>query len=326
MRLFRRLTLLCFNALVCASAAAADYPSAPIRLIIGFPPGGGSDTAARIVSEKLALELGQPVVVDNRPGATGNIAVQAVARAAPDGYTMLFGTSEMVINTLTRKKDSVQIDLLKEFIPISEVGNVSFALVVPPNSPVTSVQGLVALASANPGKLNYASFGVAGTNHLMTEMFLYDLGIKATHVPYKGSALAATALMAGEVDFSFDTVGVVLPMIKAGKINALATPSPQRLRDLPNLPTLAEAGIKINRMSVVPAWMGMFAPAGTPAPIVQRFHQALVKVLRMPDIVARLTDRGVRVVGSTPEEFRRKVASELDELPRAVKEAGVSLE
>jgi len=323
MKLPRRLALLlCASALLPALAAAADYPTGPVRLVVAFPPGGGTDGSARIVAEKLALELGQPVVVDNRAGAGGTIGAQFVARAAPDGQTLFFGTgAELIVNPVTRR--TAPYDVLKDFVPITEVGSVMFTLVVPAASPVNSVQALVALGQAQPGKLNFSSFGVGSTNHLMGELFSSTTGIKATHVPYQGSGLAMTALLSSQVDFAFETGAVVLPQIKAGKLKALATPSPSRAKEMPDVPTLQEAGYKD---MVADGWMGVLAPAGTPAAIVQRLHQALVKVLRMPEVSAKFAERGTTVVASTPEEYRRKLAADLEKWRRVARESGVSVE
>jgi tripartite-type tricarboxylate transporter receptor subunit TctC len=260
-------------------------------------------------------------VVDNRAGAGGTIGALSVARAAPDGYTLLFGTgAELLINPITRK--TVPYDVLKDFVPIVEAGSVSFVLVVPAASPVDSVQSLVSRALAQPGRLQFSSFGIGSTNQLVGALFLSSSGIKAVHIPYKGSQPALMALMGGEVDFGFETTAVALPQIKAGKLRALATPSPQRLRDLPNVPTLQELG---HKELVAEGWMGVFAPAGTPTTIVRSLYQSLVKVLRSSDVSEKLTDRGVKVIAGNPEDYRRKLASERDKWQRVIKDAGVSL-
>jgi tripartite-type tricarboxylate transporter receptor subunit TctC len=322
MSLLKRLILLCAAACAPVLAAADNYPSAPVRLVVAFPPGGGTDGAARIVAEKLGPELGQSIVVENRAGAGGTIGAQSVARARPDGYTLLFGTgAELLINPVTRK--TAPYDLLKDFVPVAEVGGVTFVLVVPASSPANTVQDLVARARAQPGKLNFSSFGIGSTNHLVGELFLSATGSKATHVPFQGSQQAMTALLAAQVDFSFETAAVALPQVKAGKLRAIATPSPQRLKDLPEVPTLQEAGYKD---LVAEGWMGVFAPAGTPAPIIQKLNQALVKVIRQPDVEARLTARGVLVSASEAEAYRRKLVGEFDKWRRIAAQANVSLD
>lgn len=322
MGISKQLVCLFALALVQLAACAADYPIAPVRLIVAFPPGGGTDGAARIVAEKLGTELGQSVVVENRAGAGGTIGAQSVARAAPDGYTLFFGTgAELIINPITRK--TAPYDVLRDFMPITEVGGVKFALVVPSSSPATNVSSLLALANAKPGQLNFSSFGIGSTNHMMGELFLADTGIKATHVPYQGSSQAMAALLSAQVDFAFETAAVALPQIKAGKLRALATPSPSRLKDLPDVPTLQEAGFKD---LTAEGWMGVFAPTGTPSSIVQRLNQALVKVLRTPEVSNKLTDRGVIVVASTPDAYRQRLAAELQKWRRVAKDSGISLD
>ncbi len=317
----RRRALLCASAMMPIAARANDYSTGPVRMVVGFPPGGGTDGAARIVAEKLGPELGQTIAVDNRAGAGGTIGAQSVVRAAPDGLTLFFGTgAELLINPITRR--SAPYDLLKDFVPITEVGGVTFVLVVPTTSPVNSVHSLVSHASARSGGLYFSSFGVGSTNHLIGELFRSATGVKAVHVPYKGSQPAMLALLSGEVDFSFETAAISLPHFKAGKLRAIATPSPQRLRDLPDVPTLQEQGFKD---LVAEGWMGVFAPAATPAPVIRRLNDALVRVLHLPEVSGKLTDRGVLVVASTPEEYRRKLAVELEKWRRVVKEAGVSL-
>ena len=306
----------------CTASHASDYPRAPVKIVVGFAAGGGTDIAARIVAEKLSPELGQPIVIENRAGAGGTIAAQAVSKARADGYTLLFGSgAEMVINPVTRKV--AQYSVLKDFEPIGEVGAVSFALVVPAASPVADVQSLGPFVRARAGKANYSSFGVGSTNHLIGELFVQKAGVQATHVPYQGSAPAMAALLAGEIDFSFETASVALPQVKAGKLRALATPSRARLRDLPDVPTLHEAGF---RDFIAEGWMGVFAPAGTPQAVVQRLNQALIKVLAMPEVAARLAERGVTLAPGTPEAFRAKLDAEVDKWSAVARQSGVSLD
>jgi tripartite-type tricarboxylate transporter receptor subunit TctC len=322
MRIFKR--VLALFALACGPVLglADTYPSAPLRLVVAFPPGGGTDGGARIVAEKLGPELGQSVVVENRAGAGGTIGALSVARAKPDGYTLIFGTgAEMLINPVTRKTASY--DLLKDFVPITEVGGVTFVLVVPAKAAENSVQELVARARAQPGKLNFSSFGIGSTNHLVGELFLSATGVKALHVPYQGSQQAMTALLAGDVDFAFETAAVALPQIRAGKLKALATPSPQRLRELPDVPTLQETGY---RDLVAEGWMGVFAPAGTPPAVIDRLSDALGKVIRRPDVDGSLSARGVLVSGSGSESFRRKLELEAAKWKRVAATANISLD
>ncbi len=325
MPMLRRLLLPCLAALaglLPVLACAQAYPTAPVHLVVAFPPGGGTDGAARLIAEKLAPELGQSIVVDNRAGAGGTIGAQSVARARPDGQTLFFGTgAELLINPVTRK--TAPYDLLKDFVPITEVGTVSFVLAVPAGSPVRDVRELIASAKAQPGKLNYSSFGIGSTNHLIGELFLKATGTRAAHVPFQGSQQAMTSLLAGDVDFTFDTTAVVLPQIKAGKLRALATPSPSRLPGLPDVPTLQELGYG---GLVAEGWMGVFAPAGTPPAVVATLGTALDKVIRTPEMESRLAARGVAVTAAAGPQFRAKLQAELDKWRRVAREANVSLD
>lgn len=319
MRGIRHLLTVCATALACGLTSAAD---APWRLVVGFAPGGGTDGTARIVADKLAAELGQPVIVENRAGAGGTIGALSVMRAPADGQTLFFGTgAEMLINPITRK--TPPYDLLKDFVPVVEVGGVTFVVIVPAASPVSSLAALVTRARSAPGGLSYASFGVGSTNHLLGELFLSAAGATATHVPYQGSAPAMTALLGGQVDFAFETVAVSLPLIRAGKLRALATPSAQRLRDLPDVPTLQESGFP---GLVAEGWMGVFAPPGTPAAAVQRVNGAVNRVLQRSDVAAAFVERGVRTAGGTPEEFRQKLTQESQRWRRVVRDANVELQ
>ncbi len=305
-----------------ALALAGAYPDTSIRLVVAFPPGGGTDGAARLVGEKLAAEIGQAVVVENRAGAGGVIGAQSVARARPDGYTLLFGTgAELLVNPATRK--AAPYDPLRDFAPVAEVGSVAFALVVPAASPLRSLPDLVAAAKARPGSLNYASFGVGSTNHLIGELFLHAAGVAATHVPFQGSQQAMASLLAGDVDFAFDTAAVVLPQIRAGKLRALATPSPRRLAALPDVPTLQELGYA---GLAIEGWMGVFAPAGTPAEAVKTLAAALDKVLRAPELQARLDGRGVAVSAADGAQFARKLQAEFTTWQHVARQAKISLD
>jgi tripartite-type tricarboxylate transporter receptor subunit TctC len=301
--------------------AQATYPAKPITLVAAFAPGGATDTAARIIAKELSIELGQPVVVDNRVGAGGAIGAASVARAAPDGYTLLLGTgSEMVV--LPAVKIVPPYDALKDFTPIAEIGTVTFVLVAHPSVSANSVQELIAQARANPGKLSFASFGMGSTNHLLGELFMKKSGTDLLHVPYKGSAAAATDLVAGEVKLSFDTTTVAMPLVQSGKLKALGLLSPQRSDAAPGVPTLAESGVALS----VVGWVGMVGPRGMPAPIVDRLNKAINKVLAMPAIVQSFKDRGVTVVTATPDGFGQFIRSEVKEWTQVVKDAGVKIE
>ncbi|XDF37398.1 tripartite tricarboxylate transporter substrate binding protein [Paracidovorax avenae] len=323
MRPLRRLLLLaCLAAATPAPTLAGGYPDTTIRMVVAFPPGGGTDGAARLIAERLSVELGQAVVVENRAGAGGVIGAQSVARARPDGYTLLFGTgAELLINPVTRK--TAPYELLRDFEPIAEVGSVGFVLAVPATSAIRTLPDLVAAAKARPGQLNYASFGMGSTNHLVGELFLHATGAQATHVPFQGSQQAMASLLAGDVDFTFDTAAVVLLQLKAGKLRALATPSPRRLASLPDLPTLQELGYGT---VAAEGWMGVFAPAGTPADIVKTLASALDKVIHAPDMQARLDARGVAVTAADGAQFTRKLQAELEKWRRVARQASLSLD
>ncbi|QQB37203.1 tripartite tricarboxylate transporter substrate binding protein [Achromobacter deleyi] len=322
MSMLLRLVFLCVGALCAAQAGAAGNPAGPLRLVVGFPPGGGTDGAARIIAEKLPSLLHQPTIVENRGGAGGTLGALNVARAAPDGNTLFFGTSaELIINPVTRK--TAPYDVLEQFTPIGEVGSVSFVLVVPSASPITSVQSLIDRAKAQPERLNFSSFGIGSTNHMIGELFLSRTGIKATHIPYQGSAPAMSALLANEVDFTFETAAVALPQIKSGKLRALATPSPARLRDLPDTPTLQELGFQD---LAAEGWMGVFAPANMAPDVAQRLNAALNSVLHMPDVREKLIARGVDVSPGTAGQFHDMLAAEQGKWRRVAQESGISLD
>lgn len=319
MRIFRLLLL----ALSLAAPAYAQpaYPSKPITLVAAFAPGGATDTAARIIAKELSIELGQPVVVDNRAGAGGAIGALSVARAAPDGYTLLLGTgSELVV--LPAVKVKPPYDTLKAFEPIAEIGTVSFVLVAHPSIPANTVQELVALARATPGKLSYASFGMGSTNHLLGEFFMKKSGTDLLHVPYKGSAAAATDLVAGEVKLAFETATVAMPLVQSGKLKALAVLSSTRSNAAPNVPTLTESGIAL----ATGGWVGVLGPHGMPAPIVSRLNAAINKVLATPAIKDAFAERGVGVVTITPQQFGDFLKSEVNEWTEVVKASGVQVD
>lgn len=323
LNLIKSLLVIGLCVMAAAGASAADYPDRPVHVIVAFPPGGGTDGAARLVNDKVAAALGQPLVIENRAGAGGLIGAQAAARSVPDGYTLFFGTgAELMISPITRK--NAPYDVLRDFTPISEVGSVSFVLVVPATSPINSVKELIerSKTGTRAGGLNFSSFGVGSTNHLIGEMFKAATGVQATHVAYKGSQDAILALISGQVDYAFETISTALPQIKAGKLKALATPSPQRMKDLPDVPTLVESGYKD---LIAEGWMGVLGPAGLPPPIVDRVNAAVVGALRDRDIVDQFAARGVKVVGGTSEQFRSMLRSEASRWRKVVDAAGISL-
>lgn len=313
--------LLAALAMTASAHAQPTYPAKPITLVAAFAPGGGTDTAARIIAKELAIELGQPVVVENRAGAGGAIGATSVARAAPDGYTLLLGTgSELVVLPAVRTKPPY--DTLKEFEPVAEIGTVTLMLVAHPSVPANTVQELIALARANPGQLTYASFGMGSTNHLMGEFFTGKTGTNLLHVPYKGSAAAATDLISGQVKLAFETMTVAMPLVKGGKLKALAILSPTRSALAPDLPTMAESGVALT----TEGWMGVLAPKNTPPAVVGRLNKAINKVLAMPSIKDAFDARGVKVVLVTPEQFGDVIGNEIKKWTAVVKASGVQVD
>lgn len=314
-------TILAVLAMAASAHAQPAYPTKAITLVAAFAPGGGTDTAARLIAKELAVELGQPVVVDNRAGAGGAIGATSVARAAPDGYTLLLGTgSELVVLPAVRSKPPY--DTLKEFEPVAEVGTVTLMLVAHPSVPANTVQELIALARANPGQLTYASFGIGSTNHLIGEFFTSKTGTNLLHVPYKGSAAAATDLLSGEVKLAFETMTVAVPLVKGGKLKALAVLSPSRSPRMPDLPTLEESGVAV----ATEGWMGVLAPKNTPPAIVERLNKAINKVLAMPAVKNAFDERGVTVVPTTPQQFGDFIGNEIKRWTAVVKTSGVQVD
>ena len=305
-----------------AAAAAADYPSRPIRLIVPFSAGGTSDFLARTIAERLGGRLGQTVVVDNKPGAGGNIGSAAVAQAEPDGYTLLLGTvGTHAINSSLYKK--MPFDAVKDFAPVTLVAAVPNMLVVHPSLPVKSVAELVELAKAKPGKLNFASSGNGSSIHLSGELFKTLAGVDMTHVPYKGSGPAVADLLGGQVNMMFDNMPSSLPHVKAGKVRALAVTSAKRSPAMPDLSTMAEAGIKGYDAS---AWFGILAPAGTPPAVVDRLNAEIVKVLHLPEVADRLSQQGAVPTTSTPQEFAAYIRAETAKWAKVVKASGAQMD
>ena len=303
-------------------ASAQRFPEKPLRIVVIFPAGGAADVLARTIADKLRESWGQPVIVENRPGASGNIAAEAVARSTPDGYTILLGglTTHGINPSLYRH---LPYDPIKDFAPVTIAATTPLVLVAHPSVPAVSVNELIALAKSRPGDLNYASFGNGTSGHLSTVLFSSLAGIEMTHVPYKGSPPAMVDLLAGRVHVMFDAIPASLPHIKTGKLRALAVSSPERSRALPDVPTIAEAALP--DFEVV-GWLGFFAPAGVPSPIVQRLSAEIGRSLGIPEVRDRLVAQGLDVKASTPEEFARFVDSELKKWAGVVKKAGVRID
>jgi tripartite-type tricarboxylate transporter receptor subunit TctC len=305
--------------LLCVSAGvqAQAWPSKPIRYIVPFPPGAFNDTLGRIMSSELPKVLGQPVLVENRPGGNTIIGTEAAAKSAPDGYT-LFGAALpfSVIQTLYK----TSFDVTKDFAPITLAGTTPNLLVANPNVPVNNVRELIANAKAKPGGLNYASTGNGTSNHLSFELFKSMTATQITHVPYKGSAPAVTDLIAGQVQVMFDNTPNVLPHVKAGKLKAIAVSSKKRSALAPEVPTVDEAGVPGYDVTV---WFGILAPAGTPREIVNRLNTEMVKIMRSPEITSRFNNAGVDVVASSPDEFSVFLKSEVARWAKVVQDANI---
>jgi tripartite-type tricarboxylate transporter receptor subunit TctC len=288
-------------------AAAQPFPSKPVRMIVPFPPGGGTDILARPLAQKLSEKWGQPVIIDNRGGAGGNIGVKAAADAEPDGYTIILGVQGThAVNPSLYANPG--FDTLRDFAPLTMVANTPNIVVVHPSVPATSVAQLIAYAKANPGKLNYATPGSGTPSHLATEMFKSMAGVDLTHVPYKGSGPALTDMLGGQTQVWIANAPVVLPHIKAGKLRALATTSAKRPAIAPDIPTLQEAGLAGYEADT---WYGLFAPAKTPKPILDKLHADIVEALRSPEIRETFAAQGAEVVANSREEFTAKVRDDL---------------
>jgi len=305
-----------------AGAQAPAYPTKPIRLVVPFPAGGATDILAREVAKHLTDAWGQSVVVDNRPGAGGNIGSELVAKAAPDGYTLEMGTvGTHAINASLYSK--MPYDHVRDFVPVILVAGVPNVLEVNPALPVNSVQELIAYAKANPGKLNFASSGSGTSIHLSGELFKVMAGVQMTHVPYKGSAPALQDLIGGQVQLMFDNLPPSLPQIKAGKLRALAVTSAARAPALPDTPTVAEAGLPGFEAS---SWFGVLAPAGTPPEIVNKLNAEIAKWLASPGAKEKLANVGANIAGGTPEDFARHIQAETTKWAKVVKESGAKVD
>jgi tripartite-type tricarboxylate transporter receptor subunit TctC len=304
-----------------AAAQAGDFPTKAIRLVVPFPPGGATDAAARLVAVKMSEHWGQPVLVDNRAGAGGNVGSDMVAKSPADGYTLVMGvTGSHAINTSLYSK--MPYDPVADFVAVSQVAVVPNVLVVHPSVPAKNLAELVALAKKEPGKLNYASLGNGTAAHLGMEMLKADAGVDITHVPYKGSAPAVSDLLAGQVQMMVDGLPSALPHIKAGKLRAIALTSLRRSPSLPDLPTIAETypGFYAD------AWSGLFAPKGTPQPVVDKLSAEVQRILKLPDVREKLAALGAEPVGSTQAEFTAHVKREIDKWAKVVKASGAKVD
>lgn len=312
-----RATLVAAAALAAAlPAGAADWPTKPVRLVIGFAPGGGTDTTARALSNKLTGALGQQVIVDNRPGHSGTIAADIVSKAVPDGHTVLLGTIALVINPILTKK--MPFDTFKDLLPVTQAVDSTNILIVHPSVPAKSVKELIGLAKSKP--LNGGSSGIGGTGHLAVELFNLQAGTKITHVPYKGGGPAMVDLLAGNINLIFATAASSIAHIKAGKARALAVTTAKRSALVPDLPTVAEAGLKGYEAN---NWNGFYVPAGTPRPVVNRLNKELSTALLAPDIKEFLFKQGLDAAPGTPEQFAKYMKSEYAKWNKVIAAAGI---
>ncbi len=304
-----------------AAGPGQAYPAKPIRWISPWPPGGANDVFSRDIGRKLADGFGQPVIVDNRPGAAGTIGSDVAAKAPADGYTLVMGSSptHAIAPSLYPQ---LPYDPLRDFVAITLVGTVPNVLVVYPSLPVKNVKELIALAKAKPGQLNFASAGNGTSQHLSGELFKVMAGVDMVHVPYKGTAPAMVDLIAGQVQLSFDNVTTLVPHIQGGKLRALAVTPAKRTPILPDVPTVAEAGVPGYEASV---WFGVFAPAGTPAPVIAKLHEEIGKALNTPDLRGRFNAMGTDVSGMGPAEFQAFVRKEVPKWAEVVKKANVKI-
>jgi len=308
-------------ALATATAFAQGYPSRPIKLIVPLAAAGTGDTLARAVGEAMAKELGQPVVIENKPGAGGLVGTEIVANAPPDGYTILAVSPSHVINPALHSKKTY--DPLKDFETITVMANTHQVIVAHPSTPASSVRELIDYAKKNPGKLTYGSAGTGSATHLNMELFKSMAGIDILHVPYKGSTQARQDALSGQVNLAMDGLLPVQPLIKDGRLKALALTSGRRSQSNPEIPTIAEAGVP---GYVSDTWYGLLAPAKTPKDIVAKLHAAAVKALNSPEVRDRLTKLGAEPVGNTQEEFARMLASEQKVWTKVVKDSGAKVE
>jgi tripartite-type tricarboxylate transporter receptor subunit TctC len=306
----------------CACVALAQsYPSRPVRLIVGFTPGGGVDINARLLAPKLGEYLGQQVIVENRPGAGTNIANEFVAKSAPDGHTLLINTPAVAINMALYR--DLPFDTLRDFAPVSVFSESPNVLVVNAKLPAANVKELIAMARSAPGKLNYSSAGVGTSQHLVAELLKLRTGTFIVHIPYKGTAPSLTALIAGEVDLSFANIPSIQAHVKSGRLRALATAAAKRDPQLPDVPTMTEAGVEGVEVVV---WYGVLAPAGTPREIVNTLAGAIARATRDADVRRRMLEQGAAPVGNTPEEFAKLLREEVARWAEVVKVSGARAE
>ena len=306
----------CLLALALPAAAQERYPSRPLRIVVPFAPGGSTDIFARLVGDRLAIALGQPVVIENRAGASGNIGADAVAKSAPDGYTILMATTGvMAINNALFK--SMTFDAAKDLEPVVYIASISNVVIVPVDLPAKSIAELIALARREPGKLSFASSGAGSSTHMSAELFKSMTGLDIVHVPYKGSGQALPDLIAGRVSMMFENAPGAVSYIKGGKVRALAVTGLKRAAALPELPTVAGSGVPGYESL---SWSGLAVPTGTPKAVVQRINRETGVILASEEMRARLADQGAEAVGGSPEQFAAHIRAERDKWSRLIRE------
>lgn len=328
-RAFAVRALLCFNALIALAPAplaagqdvASAYPSRPIRIIVGFTPGGPTDRVAREIAQRLNDAWGQAVIVENKPGASSRLAFEHVARAEADGYTLLLGALQTATNMAVHRR--LSYDTLRDFAPITQLTSTVLALTVAPSLDLRSVGELVSRAKSGPGTLSYATFGVASSAHFAGTLLEQRAGIQMTHVPYNGAAPAQQAIVSGQVDMGFMSALSAMPLMQSGKLKALAVASDKRLPQLPDVPTMAEAGFPGFEVS---SWQGLLAPAGTPPAIVTKLQRELARILSLPEVRERLVAVAAEPVGSSPAEFRAYIQAEINKWAAVAKNADMMID
>jgi tripartite-type tricarboxylate transporter receptor subunit TctC len=317
----RRALLATAVSLAAGVVAAQGYPAKAVRMVVPFAAGGVVDTTARLLASRLSESLGQPVIIDDRPGAGGNIAADFVAKSPPDGYAVLITTHGHAISPGLYR--TLPFDAARDFAPITQIASSFLVLVTAPNVPASSVTELLSLAQANPGRLNFGSTGLGAPPHLAGELFKQTTGIDVVHVPYKGDAPMYQALIANEVDFAFGPLGNAIQHIRSGKLHALAMTGAQRSGAIPQVPTMVEAGVSAFELT---GWLGLFAPAGTPRPAIERLYAATVSAIADRDVRERFPALGYEPVGSTPEGFAARFKRDLALYARVIREARIPLQ
>jgi tripartite-type tricarboxylate transporter receptor subunit TctC len=311
--------VLALGSVTALTQAQAAWPDKPVHMIVPLPAGSAVDTVARLIGQKLSKRIGQPLIMENRPGASGSLATEAVAKAAPDGYTLGMATTTTHVTNLILNKN-LNYDPIKNFVPVALIGIVPYVLEVSPKLPVKSVAELIALAKKKPGMLSYSSVGAASLAHLAAEQLATMEGIKLNHVPYRSSAPATLDLAEGRIDITFGVLGSSLPLIKAGKVHPLAVATAKRAPSVPDVPTMAEAGVPNFDVSL---WFAIMAPAGTPKPIVDRLNREINEILKLPDVDKALKLQAITVELSTPDQMRDRMRADIERWRAVAQKAGI---